>query len=273
MIKKGLCAASGLAMLAVIFFGRDAVSYVSTSASRLKESVRSSVPIEFEIDRARKMVHNLVPDIRRNMHVIAKEEVELERLEKEITDRQTRLHKDRGELMRLRTDLKVEQAVYRYGGRRYTADQVKADLARRFERFKTNDATLASLREIQTARQRSLEAAREKLEGMLASKRQLEVDVENLEARLKMVEVAQTTSDYQFDDSRLAHVKRLMADLHSRLSVAEKLVNADVKYHDSIPLDAAAPADIVAQVAEYFELDGDVDGAAGSKIAVAKASH
>ncbi|MFV2068140.1 MAG: hypothetical protein ACC645_14290 [Pirellulales bacterium] len=271
MIKKALCAAGGLGMLAVIFFGRDAVSYVSTSASRVKESVRSSVPIEFEIDRARKMVRNLVPDIRRNMHVIAKEEVELERLEKEIADRQTRLGKDRGELMQLRSDLKVEQAVYRYGGRRYSADQVKADLARRFERFKTNDATLASLQEIETARQRSLDAAREKLEGMLAAKRQLEVDVENLEARLKMVEVAQTTSDYQFDDSRLAHVKRLMADIHSRLGVAEKLVNADVRYHDSIPLDVAVPEDIVEQVADYFELgSGD---AVGSEFDVAEAAH
>ncbi len=30
------------------------------------------------------MVKNLVPDIRRNMHVIAQEEVEIERLDKEI---------------------------------------------------------------------------------------------------------------------------------------------------------------------------------------------
>lgn len=271
MIKKGLCAAGGLGMLAVIFFGRDALSYVSTSASRVKETVRNSVPIEFEIDRARKMVRNLVPDIRRNMHVIAKEEVELERLEKEIAQRQARLAKDRSELMRLRSDLQVEQAVYHYGGRRYSADQVKADLARRFERFKTNDATLASLREIESARQRSLEAARQKLEGMLAAKRQLEVDVENLEARLKMVEVAQTTSEYQFDDSRLAHVKQLMADIHSRLGVAEKLVHADIRYQDSIPLDAAAPEDIVEQVAEYFELDGG-DAAAG-EFDVAKAAR
>ena len=73
---------------------------------------------------------------------------------------------------------------------------MKCDLANRFDRFKTSDATLASLREIQTARQKSLDAARQKLDGMLAAKRQLEVDVENLEARLKMVEVAQTASNY-----------------------------------------------------------------------------
>ena len=57
---------------------------------------------------------------------------------------------------------------------------------------------------------------------MLAAKRKLEVDVEHLEARLKMVEAAQTTSDYAFDDSRLSRVKELITDLRTRLDVAER---------------------------------------------------
>jgi chromosome segregation ATPase len=221
----------------------------------VKDSVRSSVPIEFEIDRARKMVKNLIPDIRRNMHVIAKEEVEVERLEGQIERAEGKLERDRAELIRLRADLAADKKLYQYAGRRYSRGQVKADLARRFERFKTNEATRASLRDIHHARLCSLDAARQKLEGMLAAKRQLEVDVENLEARLKMVEVAQTTSEYNFDDSRLARVKDLVSDIRTRLAVAEKLVNADVKYSDQIPLEEPAPADIVEQVTEYFELD------------------
>jgi hypothetical protein len=255
MIRKGSILAIGLALAAVIFFGRDAASYVWTSAGRVKQSVRSSVPLEFEIDRARRMVGALVPDIRRNMHVIAKEEVEVERLEKDIADSEQHLQKDRHDLVRLRSDLKEGKSVYHYAGRQYSSDDVKADLACRFERFKTNDATLASLRDIQQARLRSLDAARQKLEGMLAAKRQLEVDLENLEARLKMVEVAQTTSDYQFDDSRLAHVKQVVGEIRTRLAVAEKLVNSDGKYQGEIPLDEPTPADIADQVAEYFKLD------------------
>ncbi len=256
MIKKGFFAAGGLALLSVIFFGRDAASYVSTSASRVKDSVRDSVPIEFEIDRARKMVHNLVPEIRRNMHVIATEEVEVERLQRQIADAKTSLDRDRAEIMRLRTDLSEGREVYRYVHRTYTANQVKEDLARRFDRFKTSDATLASLRDIHDARLRSLDAAHQKLAGMLAAKRQMEVDVENLEARLKMVEVAQTTSQYNFDDSRLARVKQLVSNVRTRLRVAEKLVNADVKYADEIPLEALTPDDILDQVTDYFELGG-----------------
>ena len=116
---------------------------------------------------------------------------------------------------------------------------MRTDLANRFDRYKTGEATLASLTEIRNARQKSLAAARQKLEGMLASKRQLQVEVENLEARVQMVAAAKTTSNYQFDDSRLGRVKELVPNLRSRLEVAEKLVNAEVKFHDEIPLDKA----------------------------------
>jgi hypothetical protein len=110
------------------------------------------------------------------------------------------------------------------------------------------------------ARQRSLEAARQKLEGMLAAKRQLEVDVEHLEARLKMVEAAQTTSDYKFDDSQLSRAKELVSDLRTRLDVAEKLVNTEDYLRDEIPLTESAPENIVEEVTEY--LNGNRAGVA-----------
>ncbi len=255
MLKKVLISVGGVGLLTAIFFGDDAFSYVWTSAHRVKESVRNSVPLEFEIDRARQMVRDLVPDIRRNMHVIAREEVEVERLEKQIEGAESKIDRDRTDVKKLTLDLKQGRSVYHYAGRRYSGEQVRADLARRFERYKTSEATVASLRQILDARQRSLEAARGKLEGMLAAKRNLQVEVENLDARLKLVEVAQTTSEFALDDSRLSRVKDHMAQIRARLSVAEKLLNADVSYHGEIPLEAPVPEDIVDQVTEYFDLD------------------
>jgi hypothetical protein len=70
-----------------------------------------------------------------------------------------------------------------------------------------------------------------------------------------MVEVAQTTSNYQFDDSQLGQVKELVTDLRTRLQVAEKMVNAESSLHDEIPLDSATPANIVDQVTDYFDHD------------------
>ncbi len=108
------------------------------------------------------------------------------------------------------------------------------------------------MKDVLKARQNGLDAAKQKLEGMLAAKRKLDVEVENLDARLKAVEVAQTTSEHSFDDSQLGRVKELIADLRSRIDVSAKMVNAQSQIKEQIPLDTPDPANVVEQVTEYF---------------------
>jgi len=252
MIKRVIFVGLAGVGLVGLFVGRDAVSYLSTSFGYVKQAAQEAVPIEFQIDRARVLIKDLVPEVRKNMHIIAKEEVEVQKLEEQIADTEGRLAKEKEQIIRLKSDLADAKQVYHYASRTYTPNEVKTDLANRFERYKTSDATLASLKEIRSAREKSLQAARQKLEGMLAAKRQLQVEIENLEARSQMVAAAQTTSDYQFDDSRLGHVKELIANLKTRMEVAEKMVNAEVNFHDEIPLEKANSEDIVDQVTEYF---------------------
>jgi hypothetical protein len=91
---------------------------------------------------------------------------------------------------------------------------------------------------------------------MINARRNLEVDVENLRAKHKLVQVAQATSDYQFDESQLSRAKELIADIRTQLDVAAKLANADVNVEVEIPLDETTPSDITDQVAEYFRLGG-----------------
>ena len=144
-LRKLVVTVAAIAVLGGFFFGRDAYSYVATAAGWVKDSVRNSVPVEFEIERARKLVKELVPDIRRNMHVIAQEEVEVERADKQIEELDSRLEGERGEMLRLKTDLSGDKSEFEYGSRKYTADEVKTVLARRFERYKTHEVKLTSL--------------------------------------------------------------------------------------------------------------------------------
>jgi chromosome segregation ATPase len=236
----------------VLLFGTSAISYLKTSAGYVSDAVKESVPVEFQVERARGMIQDLVPEVRKNMHVIAKEEVEVQRLDEQIANCEKQLAKDKEQLLKLKADVASGKDSFVYGSRSYTAAEVRTDLANRFDRYKTGEATQASLKEIRNARQKSLSAARQKLEAMLATKRQLQVEVENLEARVQMVAAAKATSNYQFDDSRLGQVKELVSGLRTRLEVAEKLVNAEVNYQDEIPVDKAAPENIVDQVTEHF---------------------
>ncbi|QDS97753.1 hypothetical protein [Adhaeretor mobilis] len=259
MIKKLVYGTLAFGILGGLLLGSNLGSYVSTGYERVTTSVKESVPMEFEIDRARNMVRDLEPEIRRSMHVIAKEEVEVTELDRRIEKAQTKADKDKADIMRLQADLETGKSTFRYASNTYTAGEVKQDLSRRFNRFKTCDATLGSLQQMRDARQRNLEAAQAKLAAMMTSQRQLQVEVENLEAKLKLVEVAEASSDLQFDDSQLARAKGLMSDIRTRLDVAAKLANADVNFVEEIPLNEAAPENITDQVAEYFMVEGPAE--------------
>jgi len=254
MVKKGIMLGVAALVLVGLLFGREGASHVKTSLGWVRQSVRDSVPVEFEISRARQMIKDLDPEIHRNMHLIAKEEVEVKHLRDQLSDAEKQLVKNRSDIERLTYDLKRGDKHFVYCGKSYTSKQVENDLSRRFDQYKVKEATLGKLQQVLAARDRGLDAGREKLKAMQAAKTQLEVDVANLEARQEMVKVAQTTSEFNFDDSRLSRTKQLVKDIGCRIDVAEKLVHAETTYPGQISLDdQKASGDITEQITAYFE--------------------
>jgi chromosome segregation ATPase len=254
MVKKGIMLGTAALVLLGLLFGREGFSHVKTSLGWVRQSVRDSVPVDFEISRARQMIKDLDPEIHRNMHLIAKEEVEVKNLREQLGVAEKQLVKNRSDIERLTTDLKRGDTQFVYCGKSYSSKQVETDLTRRFDQYKVKEATLSKLTQVMAARERGLEAGREKLKAMQAAKSQLEVDVANLEARLEMVKVAQSTSDFNFDDSRLSRTKELVRDIGTRIDVAEKLVHTETVYPGQINLDdQKTTGDITDQITAYFE--------------------
>jgi len=268
MIKKTIIGTAVVALASTFVFGRDVFSYMKTSFSSARQAIKAEVPIEFEIQRARDMVHNLVPDIRKCMHVIAEEEVSVEHVTKEIARHEAELAKQKQEILALRSDLGQGAQTYQYASRTYTCNDVKRDLACRFERFKVAEATIASKRQILQAREKSIVAAREKLDGMLSAKRDLEVQIEHLDARMKTLQAAQTASSVAIDDSQLSRAKALISDLNKQLDVAQKLLDAEGNFTGLIPVETnpQVPEDLSAQIDDYFGPSTNSD--TGKKVAL-----
>lgn len=255
MVKKAILGTVVTLVLGLFFFGRDMVSYVSTSAKFVKDSVKDSVPTEFQIERARDMIADLGPEIQKNMLAIAREEVEVEQIEKQIADTETRLAEQKQDLLRLRADLATGKEVFTYGRRAYTVDQVKLDLSNRFDLYQTGEKTLKSLRDKFNARSNALAAAQEKLQALMSAKDELAAEIESLEAQAEMVAAAEAANAYHFDDSKLGRVRQLVSELQTRLDVAARLANSENYYSGRIPLDDEVPENIADRVSEYFHLD------------------
>jgi hypothetical protein len=257
MLKKGLIAGGGLALLLGLFFGRDVFSYVKTTVGWVHSTVKDSVPVQFELERARKMIQDLDPEISQHKREIAREELDLQKLASQVQEDERKLAKNWSEIETLKGDLSRGDSNYVYAGHTYTVKQVETDLTSRFERYQTKEATLQKLGKIVDLRERGLAAAQEKLKAMIAAKRQLEVEVENLEARLKMVEVAKASSEFNIDDSQLSRTRQLLSDIESRIEVDAQLVNADDLVLDEIPLETPAEnVKILDRIAEYEKSKG-----------------
>lgn len=254
MIKKALIGLGAAGLLAGAIFGSDVFSYARTGANSVRHAVKAEVPLEFEIERARDLVANLVPDIKNCMHVIAEQEVDIEHLNREIARKEQNLLEQKGQILVLRQELEKGEKQYVFASRTYSADDVRRDLALRFEKYKGAEDSLQRDRQILAARNKALAANQQKLDDMLAAKQNLEVQLAQLDARLRSVRAAETVSTLHIDDSGLTQAKKLIGALNKQLDVREKLLDSEGKFTGLIPIEPIhdVPENIGDQIDQYF---------------------
>jgi hypothetical protein len=255
MLKKGLLGLAVAALLGTFVLGREAVSYVRAGCQNVRNAVKAEVPIEFEIERARTMVDQLIPDIRQCMHVVAEQQVDLEHLQATLAQKELDIGKQKEVILALRTDLGSGKGSFVYAKHSYTAGDVKRDLASRFQRFKVAEEILTADRKIMAARQQTLVANQGKLENMMQAKKELEVKLEQLQARIHTVKAAELVCQLAVDDSNLSHARKLITDLNKQLDVKQKMLDVEGKFVGLIPVETvvpSVPADLDQQIDAYF---------------------
>ncbi len=208
-------------------YGREGMSYLSTASRMMGNKVRANVPLEFELERARTMIGGLIPDVRENMMVIAQEEVGIDSLRQELSRVEGELGTQREEIVRLRANLAGKDKDLRLASRSATRAEVKDELTRRFAHYQVAEATAASHKQLLLARETSLNAARTKLKHMLNAKRDLELQVANLQARLKTKQSQTLAGSIEVNDSQVARCQGLLNDVRVRLEVADRLLTSN----------------------------------------------
>ncbi len=244
MLKKMMIAGGALALLSSLSVGVPLWSYARCGIKGVTKAAGDAMPLEWELKRARQMIDDLKPEIEANAHQIAREKVQTQRLVRDLESTEAKLAKAKSDISRLNDDLSEDSAIYAYGGRTYTAAQVKTDLTNRAKRYMTREATAEKLRQMLAHREASLQAAHQQMDAMLSAKRQLEVEVENLQARMAALRVAQTNSRLNLDDSRLSHTRDLLDEIATRIDVQEETLSVDVEYFGEIDLDEPSEADL-----------------------------
>ena len=243
---------AGAAALGLYTYGDDGLSYLSTAGRMVSEEVGEKVPVSFELERAKTMIDSLVPDIKRNIIVIAKEEVSVESIRSEVETASESLEKQRVGLLKLRNEATAGGKELRIGSRVATESEVQEELKRLFARYKLSEATLGAKEDLLKSRESTLAAARKKLESMLNAKRDLEAQVENLEARLATVQSDAVATSVEFDDTSLAKCQDLVDQLQVRLQVAERLIVANGDFDPMDTTISFGDEDVIAEIDDYL---------------------
>src|SRR6478672_1776466 len=132
-LKYGVLTLGALALAGGLLFGRDAVSYVNSSCRSVQSAVKDSVPIDFELRRARDLIDDIIPEMHANVRLIAQQEVEIDSLRKDVTASRERLKSETAQIQKLKDSLGKSDPSFTFAGVQYSREQVKEDLARRLE--------------------------------------------------------------------------------------------------------------------------------------------
>lgn len=235
-------------------------SYAGTAWSKIRAGANNQVPVEFEIERIRHEVGQLVPDMKKHLNMIAQEMVAIDNLREEITVARANLEGQKLAVAQMAQDLKDPKAQrIEYRGQQYSRARVGEKLARDVASCKRCEAELKSKEQLLEAKERALEAAREQVAAIKDQKRELEVQIAKLEAEVQNVRLAQSKSKFQFDDSRLTEIKRSLADVQNRLKIESKTLELEGQFANDptvhVEKQTRSVNDVVREADEY--LNGD----------------
>ena len=267
MIRKALLGTALTLGLGALVFGTDLGTFAKTAVSETRSGIRDAVPVSFEIKAARQKLTELDPAVSAAKRVVAEQQIAVERLRAELADRTAALDEQAREMAFLRN--KIGDGELRYAGRVIGEADMKRDLAARLGAYETAQTTLGHKEALLDAQERTLVANERKLDTMLAARGQLEVQIEQLEAKHQMVQARETIAGVEIDDTALSDTRALIERIDDELSVRERMLDGEgstwqgeVPVHDIVKEtaaaeDAAARYDALFGAHEPAKLGGD----------------
>jgi len=251
-LKYGVILVLLLVVGSWLVLGGDAYGYVKTAWHSWRQDIKESVPVEMELARARDLLEDILPEMQANIRLIAREEVELADLAEDIDRSAEALAVEREKVARLSELLDSEDVYFTLGRTRYTRQDIKANLAARFERYKESEMVLADKRRLMANRHKALRAAVDMLHKARSQKALLEQRIAALDSQNRLLAAASVGSQFAVDSSKLAQTDKLLRKIKKRLDVAERVLAHEGRFVDDVEIDVVDEGELLSDVDEYF---------------------
>jgi len=258
MLKKLLIAVVAVAIGLTVVKSTKVGSLMRVKWSEATAWCNKQIPVETEIARLRDEISRLGNDTKGHCQVIAEEMVAVDNLKREIGEGEAKLEKQKKKVTAMRDALNEGgNKLVVLGEEKYPRVRVEKQLGRDFDLYKTCEAQLTAKKKLLESRQECLAKAREQLTAMQDTRRDLEVQVSQLEAEYNTLKVTQTKSKFALDDSSLSKVKEGVQALRNRIAAAQKEAALQAEFTDG-PInvgDTVKAKDLLKQIDEHFGKD------------------
>jgi hypothetical protein len=224
MLRKALVAgvAVVVSLLTVSYFCPTLSSHVRLWIKERHQEARDSVSVEQEISRLKMEVKRLEAEDDRHFDKVAKQVVEVKKLEKEVAAMKVRLDKDLVLIRARKTSLVGEERFVTYEGQKFDRSRFNDELRALASRFQVEEEELKSKEEQLALRQANLELNRKKLSELRLTRQKLITRLELLETRLVRERTRQAVEASTIDDANYSRVSKDVDRVEERLSVNEE---------------------------------------------------
>jgi len=245
MLKKiviaGLAVAVGVAVLA--WLSPKLISVIRYQGEQMIQDAEDSVPLETEIGRLRGEVKRLESEESKYFDQVAKQAVEVDKLQKDVEDTTGNLAKQQDNMSNMARDLKdTVPTSFHYNGRKYSREEVTDQLKRDMASYDSAEKELQAKKDLLSAAQKSLAASEDQLGALKQTRSDMEVQLAKMDADLKLVRLKASQSNLKVDDSEYSQVKSDIAKAKDRIAVMQKSLELEGQFTNGT-IDATAGQD------------------------------
>jgi chromosome segregation ATPase len=253
MLRKLILVAVVGGLTVAAFKGTRWASYVRSEVRAMRDAAEDAIPPEREIARLRGEVKMLDED---TLKVVK----QLARLQSDQADLAKRVEASEKKKSAVAEVLRARETAVRaaeekakagevnvsvtFGDQKYSLDVAKARLKASVTEYTELDKDLTRTRAKLDTQQRIIDKLEKQRLEMTQVKADLDGAIDELEAELQGLKLAQMESKYQTDDTRLAHIKKSIADQKKRFDVKRREL-AMLQEPEAAP---AAPSESVDEI-------------------------
>lgn len=245
-------------------YGKDQVlAWCKQGKQKIQAEISELQGMTSELDKIQGRVGSLEEEMRRLKESSIREEIEVQHLEKETTDRQGALEHLRQNLEKAQSLLASDAVRFRIGGIEYGRAEIERDVADKIELFKVQQETLEQLKATYETHRGALALAKENvirgeaLKSELAGKvRLMQAKLEKHRAREIYAEAVASDFDAQDFNTEIGEVRQLFAKFETKLEVKNRMLDERMKVAqgshvsgiDYAAPERAAPNDVVGKL-------------------------